>query len=217
MAGDGYQDVIAACEYSMCPGQVFFNMGSYQFSPVTITNLSWPYVIGDFNGDGKLDIAMGSGTFLNNGNRTFQEVTNNSLPLDNGVITAVGDFNGDGKDDVAVNLPGDSTIEIYYSKGDGTFYLATILDPGQYPSALSVGDFNGDGRTDLAVGLISSQQTCLLFNQGNGQFSRSFFASGANAIGIVTSDLNRDGKPELIIANFVLAFASSNFNVVFHN
>jgi hypothetical protein len=55
-----------------------------------------------------------------------------------------------------------------------------------------VGDFNGDGRTDLAVGLMLSQQVCLLFNSGNGQFTRSFFASGASALAMTTSDLNRD-------------------------
>jgi FG-GAP-like repeat len=131
-------------------------------------------------------------------------------------MAVVGDFNGDGKDDVAINLPGDSSISLYYSKGDGTFYQATVLDPGQYPGALSVGDFDSDGRLDLAVGLMNSQQACILFNTGNEQFTRSFFASGANAVAILTSDLNRDGKPDLVIGNFVLSALPANVNVVFH-
>ena len=215
MDGDGLADVVSACEYAQCPGQIFYNNGSYQFTPVTVTNLSWPYVIGDFNGDGKPDIATGGSTYLNGGNRSFQ-ATSNGLPLTDGALVAVGDFNGDGKDDIALNLPGDTVISIWYSRGDGTFYEATVLDPGQYPGALSVGDFDGDGRTDLAVGLMLSQQTCLLFNQGNGEFSRSFFASGASAVGMITSDLNRNGKSDLVIGNFVLGSEPANVNVVFH-
>jgi hypothetical protein len=45
---------------------------------------------------------------------------------------------------------------------------------------------------------------------------RSFFASGASAVAITASDLNRDGKPDLVIGNFVLDFAPPNVNVVFH-
>lgn len=217
MDGDGLQDVVSACEYALCPGIVFFNLGSYQFSALTIADLSSPYVIGDFNGDGKLDIATGSGTLLNTGNRNFQEVLGNSLPLGNGVMAVVADFNGDGKDDVALNLPGDSSIAIYYSNGDGTFYEGAELDPGQFPGAISIGDFDGNGKVDLAVALIWSQQACLLLNQGNGQFSRSFFASGAFAEGMVSSDLNRDGKTDLVIGNVTSVSGQPNINVVFHN
>lgn len=216
MDGDGRPDIVSACPYSVCPGQVLWGNGAYQFSPATVTNLNWPYIVGDFNGDGKLDIATGSSTFLNSGGRTFKEVQGNNLPLSNSVMTAVGDFNGDGKDDVAINLPGDTEIAIYYSNGDGTFYQATQVDPGQYPGAIAVGDFNGDGKLDLAVGLMLSQQVCILFNSGGGQFTRTFYASGASAILIVDSDLNHNGKSDLVIGNFVLDYEPPNIDVIFH-
>jgi VCBS repeat protein len=209
MDGDGCPDIVAV-------GQIFYGNCAYQFTPeATTPTFDGPYVVGDFNGDGKLDIAAGSLTYLNIGNRTFQTVQS-GLPLSNGTMAAVGDFNGDGKDDVAINLPGDSSIAIYYSKGDGTFYQGAQVDPGQYPGAMVVGDFNGDGRPDLAVGLMLSQQACLLFNSGNGEFSRSFFASGADVVAMIASDLNRDGKPDLVIGNFLLDFAPPNVDIVFH-
>jgi hypothetical protein len=210
MDGDGHADVISGT------GQIFYGNGAYQFTAVPVPNLESPYVIGNFKGDGKLDIATASGTFLNMGSRTFQEVSPNNLQLSNGALAVVADFNGDGKDDVAISQGGDNTISIYYSNGDGTFYEDTIIDPGQLPGALSVGDFNADGRIDLAVAFAFSQQTCMLFNSGNGQFTRSFFASGAGAIAMVTADMNNDGKPDLVIGNFVLSFESANVNVVLH-
>jgi len=211
MDGDGYPDIVSGT------GQIFYGNGSYQFTPVTVASSGFgPYVIGDFNGDGKLDIATAYGTFLNTGNRTFQQVTNSNLPLLNGVVAVVGDFNGDGKDDVALNLPGDPSIGIYYSNGDGTFYLATVLDAGQEPAVMVAGDFNGDGKADLAVGLLSSQVVALLFNAGGGQFTRAFSASGTLAIAMTASDLNHTGKPDLVIGNFVFDFAPPNVNVMFH-
>jgi hypothetical protein len=124
MDGDGHPDIVA-------PGQVLYGNGAYQFTAVaTPDSFIAPYVVGDFTANGRLDIASGAVTFLNMGDRTFQEVASN-LPLVGGTLAVVADFNGDGKDDVAVELPGAASIAIYYSKGDGTFYQGSVLDPSQ--------------------------------------------------------------------------------------
>ncbi len=56
----------------------------------------------------------------------------------------------------------------------------------------------------------------IFFNNGNGQFSRSFFASGADTVSITAADLNHNGKSDLIFTNFPFDFRPPNVDVIFH-
>ena len=112
--------------------------------------------VGDFNGDGKSDLAVaneGSDTvsiLLANGDGTFQTKTDYTVGYSPYSIT-VGDFDGDGKTDLAVANCGGNTVSILLGKGDGTFQTKTDYTVGSGPEGITVGDFNGDGKTDLAT------------------------------------------------------------------
>jgi hypothetical protein len=121
--------------------------------------------VGDFNGDGKADLAVSAAVagniftvLLGNGDGTFTAASTTSTAGPNYVIGPIfaGDFNGDGKLDLAVageknNAGTPYTITVALGNGDGTFTAASNYSEINAPSAVGVGDFNGDGRLDVMV------------------------------------------------------------------
>jgi hypothetical protein len=179
--------------------------------PITQDDDSNVVAVGDFNGDGRPDIAV-LGVYsvtilLSNGDGTFTQAVNSPVTLSNdpGYI-AVGDFNGDGKIDLAILSPW-NTATILLGNGDGTFTQANgspiNLGLGMYPTAVAVGDFNRDGKLDLAVTSSSDAVTILLGN-GDGTFTvaGNSPAVGGDADFVVVGDFNGDGIPDLAVTNY---------------
>ena len=153
-------------------------------------------VAGDFNGDRKLDLAIGNAdgsvsVLLGNGDGTFQ--TQTVYAACGGQALTIGDFNGDGKLDLAVACP--QSVSVLLGNGDGTF--RKHLDSGAGGDALAAGDFNGDGHLDLVV-TGDYFYTSVLLGRGDGTFVlNATYPGGASA---VIGDLNGDGKADLVIA-----------------
>src|SRR5262249_21247752 len=112
--------------------------------------------LGDFNGDGKIDLAVANSAsgnvsiLLGTGTGTFGAATNFAVGT-TPVSVAVGDFNGDSKLDLAVANQDSQTISILLGNGAGSFSGATNFGTGTLPVWVAIGDFNGDGKLDLAV------------------------------------------------------------------
>ena len=169
-------------------------------------------VCGDFNGDGKLDLAVANNEsntvsiLLGNGDGTFQNAVSYNVGTNPDSIVA-GDFNGDGKLDLAVTNYGSNSVSILLNTGNGTFQNAITYSVGTNPDSIVAGDFNGDGKTDLAVANYTNGTVSILLNTGSGTSPFPSSPSetctvGTNPDSIVASDFNGDGKLDLAAANY---------------
>jgi FG-GAP-like repeat len=174
--------------------------------------------IGDFNGDGKPDVAVANNLsndvsmLLGNGDGTFQ------APLIHGVhrgpvalVTA--DFNRDGYLDLAVLNSFTGDITLLLGMGDGSFRSGHQISVGSAPTDLKVADFNGDGVLDLAVanGSLGERQVLTLLGNGDGTFRTAGTTRvGNEPFSLSVGDFNHDGAPDLVVANL----ASSNVSVL---
>jgi hypothetical protein len=189
------------------------------FSPRTIA-------VGDFNGDGKLDLVVAGdsgdypnqvGTvsvFLGNGDGTLQTAQSFAAGT-NFDSLAVGDFNQDGLLDLAVQISGPApdyqgSVSIWLGKGDGTFQEGQTYAVGSFSGYVAGGDFNGDGILDLAVGGNSSPSdghgdVNVLLGKGDGTFQDAQrYAAGLSPIFLAVADFNGDGRLDIVTGGSIL-------------
>ena len=161
---------------------------------------------GDFNGDGKLDIAVVNAegnnisVLFGNGKGTFQLPVDYPDTLGPDFIVAA-DFNGDGKLDLAI-ADYESNISVFLNNGDGTFPPEPTNYPtGQGAVALAVGDVNGDGIPDLVAANYTADTLSVLLGKGDGTFLKSTTLKvGASAYSVALGDFNGDGKIDIAVS-----------------
>lgn len=128
--------------------------------------------VADFNGDGKLNLAVANSTsntvsvLLGNGDGTFQPRVGHAANSSPRSVLA-GDFNGDGKLDLAVSNSGANNVSILLGDGDGTFQPHVDYATGTGPDVMTLGDFNQDGKADLATSNFKSGNTSVLLGNGD--------------------------------------------------
>jgi uncharacterized protein (TIGR03437 family) len=189
-----------------------FSAGSGMPIPVGLRPES--LAVGDFNGDGKQDLAVANASggnvtvLLGNGLGGFAPV--NGSPFTVGttpLAIAVGDFNADGIQDLAIANSSGGNVTVLLGNGSGGF-AAVSGSPfavGTTPTSITVGDFNGDGAQDLAVANQGDSTVTVLLGNGLGGFAAakgSPFSVGTGPFSVAVGDFNLDGKADLATANF---------------
>ncbi len=177
------------------------------FQPVPVGTDPDAMVSGDFNDDGKLDLAVanaGSNTvsiLIGNGDGTFQPAVDYAVGNDPSAITT-GDFTGDGRLDLAVANESSGTVSVLLGLGDGTFQPAVDYPVGTSPEGIVAGDINDDGHLDMAVANSGSNDISILLGNGDGTFQPAVDdAAGTEPDAIVAGDFNGDGRLDLAVAD----------------
>ena len=217
--GDGKPDLavanVAGNDVTVILGDGTGAFTSAPGSPFATGVEPFSLAVGDFNGDGKLDLAVANSNtdnitvLLGLGTGGFTAATGS--PFATGahpVSVAVGDFNGDNKPDLAIangGSGGTNVISILLGDGTGGFTSAgTPVPVGTNPTSLVVADFNSDGKPDVAVANAGSSDITVLLGNGTGGFTTgqgSPYSAGTVPVALVLADFNGDGKPDLATAN----------------
>lgn len=123
---------------------------------------------------------------------------------------ATGDFDGDGKIDILVPKGNSNTVSVFKNTSSvGSISFASkleLLAPGSQHEGSAVGDIDGDGKLDFVVVNGTTYYTVSVFRNtttaGNMSFdSKIDYLTGNSPYSAALSDLNGDGRPELIVAN----------------
>jgi len=195
---------------------------------VDTTATIWGMTAGDFDDDGKADVACLVETygnadlllFLGNGNGTFQRggIAHFAYAPASAQVSALraGDLDGDGAADLFIGYQTGTTVAalgvwlangigglqpmVEYTKGFSSEEILGVSD-------MSLADFNGDGITDVAQGLYGLQYhlggIILWRGVGGGALGSSptFIEAMGYSSGVAAGDFNRDGRTDLATAD----------------
>jgi parallel beta-helix repeat protein len=186
---------------------------------------------GDFNRDGRLDVAVsidsatssGVSIFLGNGSGLFSHVSSIE-GIHSPFSLTLADLNQDGKLDIVADTQSDSAgrgISTLLGNGDGTFtvnsmqllYAINVYAGNTFGSG--VADFNGDGIPDIVAGgknVFGAANSEIAYFQGTGDFSGpieqafmapEFFSVPTSQVGTVAvGDFDSDGHFDVAVNAF---------------
>lgn len=187
-------------------------------------NFADSVAVGDFNKDGKLDIAVSYmqdndvQVLFGAGNGSFSGAVKYPVGSQPYWIAA-GDLNGDGYPDlVTANTTLSSktgTISVLLNNKNGTFAPAVSYNVGGQPYQVAIGDLNGDGYADVAVTNNLANTVSILFGSKTGVLTvqPATLATCANPYGVAIGDFKHNGFPSVAVT----CYASSQLEIFPNN
>jgi hypothetical protein len=237
---DGIPDILVANLGNFDPtdrrcGSVVWlrGRGEGRYEPITLLQDKGRVAdvqVGDFNGDGKLDLivasfgwqSLGEIYYLENRTNDWNKprFTVNLVDERHGAIhVPIADLNGDGKPDfVALISQEHETIVAFLNDGKGHFEKRTLYQgphPGYGSSGIQLVDLNGDGKLDVLYtnGDVLDQPYLLkpyhgiqwLENKGDLTFAHHPLTPMYGVHRAVAADLDGDGDLDIVAVSFLPA------------
>lgn len=210
---DGDEDLVVAAQEAKTDGAAAVQIGNGDgtFTPGQTIELPGKVhansvALGDFDADGKIDLAVAGGAHLlvspGQGDGRFIGGADITL-ADSGPAAAVAaDFEGDGRDDVAITLNG-TQIGALRSRGDFTFDAVQRSPLPGTAAMLAVGDFDEDGRPDVAAPDGAGNRVLVRLGSGDARFAKDpgDVPTAVQPFGAAVGDFDGDGHEDLAVAN----------------
>ncbi len=164
--------------------------------------------VGDFNGDGHLDLAAADWggdeveVLFGIGDGSFQSSVTFEVEAEPASL-ATGDFNGDGNLDIVTANDEAASLTVLFGNGTGSFRPAAVFPAGTPMNEVVSADFDGDGDLDLAVtNPLTTGTVHVRLNNGNGTFApATIYQVGSAPRSLATGDINGDGILDLAVGN----------------
>jgi hypothetical protein len=245
MNGDGKLDIVAAgstgyttVTYVWLSDPVYENHvdhyvnvllgnGDGTFGPGNAHHVDFwadPLFLGDFHGDGRLDVVTSSGGQLKllrgNGDGTLQDAQSSFTTVGFGSVSnPVGDFDRDGKVDLLMMHPYYGAV-VMLGNGDGTFRRGNSIELGTAWTAAVVGNINADGKLDIVrihndvlytddYPSATTRSAQVLLGYGDGTFSSPIIVDLGTVpteftsfVSPVLADFDGDGFPDLAATEY---------------
>jgi hypothetical protein len=196
-------------------------------SPIKTGELPGSLAAGDFNRDGKADVAVANDRsgdmtiLLGDGAGGFTSAPGSPLKVGGAPGEfAIADLNGDGRSDLAVTIF-ERGWRLAILLGDGSGRFAAVPGPqrvlagGSGWQSIAVGDFNGDATPDLAIANSEARAISILLGNGSGGFGAAkTVPTRSYASYFTVVDLNGDRKLDLASVSGYNARHSSNVTVL---
>src|SRR4051794_630144 len=179
-------------------------------SPIAVGSGPSGAAVGDYNGDGRADLAVAS--FVDGSVSVLLRQPAGGFALEGGApislgarisAVAAGDFNSDGRLDLAATQNDGNQVMLLLRNAQNTGFSPQLQFPtGLTPVAIAVGDYNGDRLADLAIANRGGDSATILLRVPGGTFSaEAAVPVGDDPVGIVAADFDGNGRTDFAVTN----------------